>query len=160
MKKFYKENRVFVILMGIVVICIAIILLLAANYVFKSNTGDKYGNRLDGIKDVLIEKNQKEEMATQIKEIKKVKDAKVNVHGKIINFLVTFEKDATIDDMKSVGVKSLDFFEEEYRNYYDIEFLFTRDIETKEGEENEDIKSIIGYIKAGATTISWSNNTK
>lgn len=161
MKKFYKENRVFVILMGIVVICIAIILILAAKYVFKSNKGDKYGNRLDGIQDVLVENKQKDDMSNKIKEEKKVNSASVNVHGKIINFVVTFDKDATIDEMKSVAVKCLEFFSEEYRNYYDIQFLFTRNIEVKEGEEeNNDVKSIIGYIKAGATTISWSNNTK
>lgn len=161
MKKFYKENRVFVILMGIVVICLIIILFMSAKYIIKSNAGDKYGNRLDGIKDVLVENNQKDEMIKQIKEIKNIKEASINVHGKIINFVVKFDKDATIDNMKSVAVKTLDFFTEEYRNYYDMQYLFSREVETKEGEdENNDVSTIIGYIKAGATTISWSNNAK
>ena len=162
MKKFYRENRVFVILMGIVAICVIIMVALLAKYIISSNTGNKYGNRLDGIEDVKIEEKSKTEMSDKIKENDKVEDAKVIVNGKIINFIIKFKKDTSIEDMKSEAVKSLEFFEEEYRNFYDIEFLLQREVEEVEedSEEEQDQSAVIGYIKAGATTISWSNNSK
>ena len=156
MKRFYKENRVFVILMAVVVVCVAIIIFLLAKYVINSNTGDNYGNRLDGIQDVIIEKDKKDEMAKNLEEIEKVKDVVINIHGKIINFNIDFDNDTTVDDAKSIAIKCLDFFEEEYKNFYDIQFLFKK----SESDDEEDKFPIIGYIKAGATTISWSNNAK
>lgn len=164
MKKFYNDNRVFVILMGIVIICVAIMLFLLGKYVVSSNTGDKYGNRLDGIEDVIIEEKQKEDIASALKENESVTSAKVIVHGKIINFVIKFVKDTKIDEMQSIAIKSLDSFEEEYKNYYDMQFLLEREVdeveESEDEEVEEEISAIIGYIKAGATTISWSNNAK
>ena len=157
MKRFYRENRVFVILMAVVVICAAIMIFLLAKYVMHSNNGNKYGNRLDGIKDVIITSDKKSEMIASLEEESKINSVQVNVHGKIVNFIIDFKKDATIDDAKSIAIKCLDFFEEEYRNFYDLQFLCQKS-ELESGEKDK--FPIIGYIKAGATTISWSNNAK
>ena len=158
MKRFYRENRVFVILMAIVFACAAIIIFLLAKYVINSNTGNKYGNRLDGIKDVIVSEDLKDEMITTLTTESKVNSVTINVHGKIVNFVIDFKKETTMDEAKSIAIKCLDFFEEEYRNFYDIQFLFKKS--ELENEEEKDKFPIIGYIKAGATTISWSNNTK
>jgi len=157
MKQFYKQNRVFVILMGIVLVCLAIMLTILAKYVIKSNTNDTYGNRLDGIKDVVIKDSKINEMEQAINEMEKVQSVTVNVHGKIVYFNVDFETNATIDEAEAVAVKCLDFFEEDYKNFYDMQFLFTKST----SEESEEVFPILGSLKAGATTgISWSNNTK
>ncbi len=156
MKKFYKENRIFVILMGIVLVCVAIMLIMAAKYVIKSNTNNTYGNRLDGIKDVEIDKKMKSEMKKSIKDMTKVSSVTINIHGKIIYFDIDFIKDATVDEAKGVAVKCMELLEEEYKNFYDMQFLFTK----SEKSDEEDKFPIIGYMKAGATTISWSNNAK
>ncbi len=155
MKKFYKENRIFVFLMGIVLVCIAIMLIMATKYVIKSNTNNTYGNRLDGISDVKIDNKMIKEMETSIKEMTKVDSVKINIHGKIVYFDVNFKDDATVDESKGVAVKCRELLKEEYRNFYDMQFLFT-----KSNSKEEDNFPIIGYIKAGATTISWSNNAK
>ncbi len=156
MKKFYKENRVFVILMGIALVCIAIIIGLFASYVVKSTTNDKYGNRLDGIKDVQITDERISEMESTILEKPKVQDVKIRLHGKIIYFTIDFENEATIEEAQNVSISCLEFFEENYANYYDLQFLITK----SKLEESVVNFPIIGYKKAGATTISWSNNAK
>lgn len=161
MKSFYKKNRVFIILMAIVFICAAIIIFLLAKYVINSNTGNKYGNRLDGIQDIVIEKDKKDEMKTTLEKEEIVNSVTITVHGKIVNFLIDFKKDATVDQAKSISVKCLDFFEEEYRNFYDLQFLCQKsELKEQKEEDEKDNFPIIGYIKAGATTISWSNNAK
>lgn len=160
MKSFYRKNRVFVVLMAIVVVCSAIIVFLLAKYVINSNTGNKYGNRLDGIQDVVIGTTKKSEMKEALEKESAVKSATINVHGKIINFVIDFEDATTVDAVKSIAIKCLDFFEEEYRNFYDLQFLCQKSGIKSDDEESKDKFPIIGYIKAGATTISWSNNAK
>lgn len=155
MKKFYKENRVFVILMGIALVCIAIIVALMAGYVLKSTTGNKYGNRLDGISDVLIEDDRKDEMEAKVLEMTKVQDVKINIHGKIINFNIEFQDDTTVGEAQNVAIGCLAFFEENELNYYDLQFLAT-----KSGDNSEVTFPMLGYRKAQAATISWSNNSK
>lgn len=156
MKKFYKENRIFVILMGVALVCIAIIVAMMAGYVLKSTKGDKYGNRLDGINDVLIEDSKVTEMEEAILEKPKVKDVTINIHGKTVNFNLDFENEATLEEVKNVSIGCFEFFEENYLNYYDLQFLVTKSA----NEESNSNYPIIGYRKAGAATITWSNNAK
>lgn len=156
MKKFYKENRVFVILMGIALVCIAVILVMAVSYIIGSATKDSYGNRLDGIKDVDIADKKLAEMETAVSEMEKVQKADINVHGKIVNFNIDFTNETAVADAQNLAISCLDFFKEDYINYYDIQFLFTKSA----SEESEEVFPIIGYKKAGAETITWSNNAK
>ncbi len=156
MKKFYKENRVFVILMGIALVCIAIIIVIFSVYVINSTTKDKYGNRLDGIEDVKIEETKISEMEDGILEMNKVQDVIINIHGKIINFTIDFVNDATLEETQNAAISCLEFFTEEYLNYYDMQFLVTK----SNLEESTSDYPIIGYRKAGATNISWSRNSK
>lgn len=162
MKKFYKENRVFVILMGIALVCIAIIAWMFVSYVVHSSTSNKYGNRLDGIKDVEIKDEKITEMETSILEMNKVQDVKINLHGKLLNFNISFEKEATVEEAQNVSISCMEFFEEDYLNFYDLQFLVTipeGKAATEDEEEPKDLV-IIGYRKAGMTTITWSNNAK
>lgn len=164
MKKFYKENRVFCILMIVVLVCFFIILGLGLSYILKSSDTNVYGNRLDGISDVKITKKMKTNMEASVKEFEKISDVTVNVHGKIVYFDITFTDEASIDDAKNTSIKCLELFEEEYLNYYDIQFLIVNDRylaeknNKDESTESDNIFPIMGYRKAGATTIAWSHN--
>lgn len=156
MKKFYKENRVFVILMGIALVCIAIIVGLLANYVVKSSTNDMYGNRLDGIKDVEITNQKVTEMQESILKMAKVQDVVINIHGKIVNFNIDFSNDATLEEVKNTSISCLDLLEEGHKNFYDLQFIITQ----SKNDDSDSSFPILGYMKAGRTTISWSNNAK
>lgn len=156
MKKFYKENRVFVILMGIALVCIAIIIGIFAGYVIKSSSNDKYGNRLDGIKDVEITDNKLAEMKEKILGMAKVQDIIINLHGKIVNFNIDFSNEATLEEVKNTAISCLELLEEDYHNFYDLQFLITQ----SKNENSDSIYPVLGYKKAGYTTISWSNNAK
>ncbi len=156
MKKFYKENRVFVILMGIALVCIAIIIFMLATYVLNSTKNDKYGNRLDGISDVEVKADKVTEMEEAILEMPKVEDVTINIHGKIINFNVYLESDANVEEAQNIGISSLEFFDEDYLNFYDLQFLISK----KDPQESESNFPVLGYRKGGTTQISWSNNSK
>lgn len=156
MKKFYKENRVFVILMGVALVCIAIIVAIFAMYIINSSTTDKYGNRLDGIEDVKISSEKIGEMEEGVLAMAKVQDVSINVDGKTVKFIIDFDADATIVERQNAAISCLDFFEENYLNFYDLQFMITKS--TVEESSSDDI--IFGARKSGASTITWSNNTK
>lgn len=172
LKKFYKENRVFVILMGIALVCISIIIAMMASYVVNSSTRDKYGNRLDGISDVAISDKKVTEMENAVLEMERVQDVVVNIHGKIVNFNIDFQEDVKVDEVQNAAIKCVDFFDEDYLNYYDLQFLITsngldqnkNDESTSSSDDDEkdevDPFPMIGYRKAGAANITWSNNSK
>ena len=85
MKKFYEENRVFSILMLIVIACLILIACLGVGYVLKSRNTSVYGNRLDGIGDVKVSDKMINHLKGQVKEMAKVSGVEINVHGKIGN---------------------------------------------------------------------------
>lgn len=160
MKKFYKENRVFTILMIVAFLCIATMATMSIVYVINSRNKDIYGNRLDGIKDVAIDKKMKKELEKDIMGLDKVKDAVINVHGKIINISIDFELEATFDTVKNTSIKALELIEDNYKNYYDIQFLITKsDLKDDEKESNTNYP-MLGYMKGGASVITWSNNAE
>lgn len=156
MKKFYRENRVFVILMGVALICIAIIIGMMASYIIKSSGSNTYGNRLDGIKDVPIDDNKKGDMEESLLAMEKVSDAVVNVHGKIVYFDIDVLNDTTVGDAQNICITALEYFEENYLNFYDIQFIVT----AQDAEESDTTYPIMGYRKAGSSAITWSNNIK
>lgn len=156
MKKFYKENRVFVILMGVALVCIAIIVAMLAGYVVKSTTGNKYGSRLDGISDVEIDDQKQSDLEAKVLEMNKVEDVKIIIHGKTINFNIDFQADTTIAEAQSIAPECLKLFDEDYLNFYDIQFIYTK----KSKEESLREFPAFGYRKAQASAISWSVNTQ
>lgn len=156
MKKFYKENRVFVILMGVALVCIAIIVAIFAIYIVNSSTTDKYGNRLDGIDDVKMSSEKVGEMEEGILAMAKVQDVSINIDGKTVKFIIDFENDATLEERQNVAISCLDFFEENYLNFYDLQFMITKS--AVEESSSDDV--IFGARKSGASTITWSNNAK
>ena len=163
MKKFYEENRVFSILMIIVLVCLLIIAGLGVRYIFNSNTKSVYGNRLDGIGDVKIDKDMKETMTSKVKEMEKVDNVVINIHGKIVYFDITFNDEITVEEAKNTAIKCLELFEEDYVNYYDIQFLmvneeFVKNQSAESTAEKTNIFPIMGYKKAGEANISWSHN--
>lgn len=160
MKQFYKENRVFSILMLIVLGCIVLTIIMILWYLASSTSKSVYGNRLDGIGDVKIDSSMNKDLVSKVKEMDKISDAKVNVHGKIVYFDIVLTDDASVGDAKNTAIKCLELFEEDYLNFYDIQFLMTNDKYQNNSEQSteDNIFPILGYRKAGATTITWSHN--
>ena len=129
-KKFYKNNRIYCILMGISIFCLALIAVLGIVYFVNQTKNDKYGDRLNG-----IEKNEL------------VEKASISVKGKIVYITVTL-KDGKRQDAEGIAVKSLSGLTEDEKAFYDVSFAFTK---------NEDETfPILGYKKSDATIISWS----
>ena len=152
LKQLYKENRVFTILMGISLLCFLIVITMFVVYLVSSTSKSKYGNRLDGISDVKIDKSQLTDLQNEVQEKGEVDTAKINVHGKIIYFTLTVNDDVSMATAKQVANDCFKLFEDDYLNYYDFHFILKKD--------TKDVKNFpaLGYRKAGAKQISWSHN--
>lgn len=148
LKKFYNNNRIYCILMGISIFCIAIIAVLFIVYFVNQTKNDKYGDRLNGIDSVLISDEHKNEIIDAIKTSELVDSARVSVKGKIIYITIGL-KDGKVSDAETLAVKSLASLSEDEKNFYDINFSFTKD--------EDETFPLLGYKKSDATIISWSN---
>lgn len=148
-KKFYQNNRIFCILMGISALCLAGILSFFVLYFVNQTKNDSYGNRLNGIETVKITKASIDEISSKMKEEKQVDNVIINVKGKIL-YITTTLKEGKYEEAQAIAIKSLNYINEEAKDFYDINFIFDL-IDNKES-----IFPIMGYKKSDASTISWT----
>ena len=83
-KKFYKNNRIYCILMGVSIFCLALIAVLGIVYFVNQTKNDKYGDRLNGIESVQITDDHINEMVSEIEKNELVEKASISVKGKIV----------------------------------------------------------------------------
>ena len=137
----------------IIIACVGISAALLLKYFYFGNGGSKYGDRLDGIEAVAITDDKKNSVVEDIKQRKNVKDAKIEVSGKIIYIRIAFEAGADLDTSKSIAVKSLEQFSEEEKKFYDVHFtLVSEKTDTNEGF------TIMGAKNVNGTNLIWNNN--
>lgn len=154
-KKFYKEHRVFTILMAIVIVCIVLIATVLIQCFYVGNGSDKYGNRLEGIENYKIETSKQTDYEKKLTSNEKVKSADLTITGKIIYINIQFETNVDLVEAESIALKSLENFTEEEQKFYDFNITL---------KQNSTDKSD-GFIISGAKNkngsgLIWNNNRK
>lgn len=154
-KNFCKSNRVFVVLMAVVLICIIISGLSLINYFYGGKKSDNYGSRLEGIEEVEITEERKEDVENKLTEDEQIKKAEIIVTGKIIYIKMEFDPNVSLVEAEGKASVVLDEFNEEEKSFYDFQFTLKQD-KTEESE---------GFVIAGAknvngTNIMWTNNNE
>lgn len=137
----------------IIIACVGISAALLLKYFYYGNGGSKYGDRLDGIELVTISDDKKNSVVEDIKQRKNVKDAKVEVSGKIIYIRIAFNAGADLDTSKAIAVKTLEQFSDEEKAFYDIHFTLV-----SEKNEVSDGFTIMGSKNVNGTNLIWGNN--
>ncbi len=119
-------------------------------YLYPDDKLTVYGNRLDGIDKVKITDEKKNEIIKMIKEKTGIKDAKINIQGKIINVSITAsEKENTKEEMQKLCTEILLKFSSEEIKFYDFQFFI----------KNEDLNyNMIGYKNKISEEISYSDD--
>lgn len=153
MKKYLKENRTLFILMIVAIVCIVISVILLFKYFYFGNGGSNYGDRLEGIENVRISDDKRNEVANKIQENSLVESATVNVTGKRIDIRMVFTEKASLVDAQGVALKSLDNFSDEEKGFYDFEFTLK-----KEATEKSDPFLIMGAKNVNGSNLVWNNN--
>ena len=151
LKSFYKNNRVYSILMIISIICIVAILVGVVLYFLGQTSKDKYGNRLEGIEKVEIKESKLNDIEKKITENELVKSTDAIIRGKLVYITITLNT-GTHADTESIAQSSLELFSEEEKAFYDIQYI----VDNKD-EKIEENFPVMGYIKAGNSVIKWTN---
>lgn len=150
LKGFYKNNRVYVILMVVSIVCILSVLIGVVLYFVGQSSKDPYGNRLEGIETVELSEDRLTELENVIKENELVSKVNANIQGKIIYIVVTLS-DGTPTDSENISVKAMEKLSEEEKAFYDIQFIFN-----STSDKDDNVFPIMGYKKSSNTAISWT----
>ena len=151
LKSFYKNNRVYSILMIISIICIVAILVGVVLYFLGQTSKDKYGNRLEGIEKIEIKESKLNDIEKKITENELVKSTDAVIRGKLVYITITLNT-GTHADAESIAQSSLELFSEEEKAFYDIQYI----VDNKDDKIEENFP-VMGYIKAGNSVIKWTN---
>lgn len=151
-KKLFK-NKKFVVKFSLAAICLICVIMLLL--ILSPNAGKSvYGNRLKGIKDIKFTSSDKNKVTSSLKENEKVTDAKMNVHGKIINVIFNVEKDTSMDDSKAMAASAINNLSEDVKGFYDIEVIITKKDEEKDENGNKSFP-IMGYKNSSSEGLVW-----
>lgn len=152
MNKILKDNKYTMI--GIVIfIGIVIIVGVCYKLLFSGNGSPLYGNRLDGIKEVEITKDQKNKLVETLKKETIVSSANVNTTGKIYNVHIVVKENTKLADSKKLTKIITDNITKEQKAFYDVQVFF--DIE---GEEVNDYPTI-GYLAKTKNDFKYTSAT-
>jgi len=124
--KSFIINHKYLMLSLLLFIIVVIIMTIALKDLLFSNKGGTYGNRLDGISDVVISEDLKTQVIENIMESEKAESVKIDIYGKNIYITIDFKTDVSLDDAKVVAVKSLSVFNEKEQAYYDFQYILTQ----------------------------------
>lgn len=151
--EFFKTHRVFTMLMAIVLVCVIIICTVLIQCFYVGNGSDKYGERLEGISNYEISDSRLSDYQNNTAANEKVKSAQIRLQGKIIYITLQMEEAATLEEAKSIALKSLESFSQEEMGFYDISVTMK-----KNSSANSDGFIISGYKNKKTATIVWNNN--
>ncbi len=148
MKKLWRENRVLMLLLSILLICFIAIVCVAITFFYSKNVSN-YGSRLDDIDKHPITEKFKNEYEDAVYENDGVAKVKINTKGRVIYVHIKFEDEVSLEDAKSIAYNSLELFDEDILSYYDINFAVKNSEFLVYGAKN----SITDHV-------SWNNNTE
>lgn len=143
-RKFYRNNRIYSILMIISMFCILLMGTCVIVYFVNQMNKSPYGDRLDKIEEHDLGKSLKE-LENYYKDQGVVSDVNVRLQGKTIMITGVLSEDVIVDELQNVSTSGLEIISEDNRSYYEMQLMFKVD----------DVTSIAGSKNANATVITW-----
>lgn len=153
-KSLWVENRVLFVLFLIIVVCGCIILGVFAKYFFGSSTSS-YGDRLEGIEEVPVSDEVKQNFITSMTEDELISDAIISTSGKIVYITLTFKEGVSLVEAESKALASLMAFEQNLLDFYDFHYTLKSN-----ATENSDGFLIMGAKNVNGSGLVWNNNTE
>ena len=147
MNEFLKEHKKGVII-GICALFALLIILFTIYFVMPSFSTNKYGNRLDKESKYRITNSKIDEIKSTIKEEEGVTKVKYHKEGRILNFIIEFDKGYNLDSAKTIGAKVVENLSDKTKKYYDVQIFLN---------SNSDGFPTIGYKSKGDSELKWGN---
>lgn len=139
-----------VVILSLVLFIIMLILFIS---MFFGGSSSKYGNRLDGIKEVKIDNNRLDGLNAKIEEYEEVEKCSSRIQGKIVYININFAESSKLDKAKEIAESALEEFSEDEISYYDFSFFLVQESEEEDGGfvvtgNKHPNKDNIGWIKS------------
>ena len=146
-KEWAKNNKglAIVILLSLVLL---IVLIIMSIQLFIGGSSSKYGNRLDGIKDVKIADDTCKGVKEEVEETGEVESIDIRLQGKIVYTTIVLKSETSTDKAKEIASATLDNYSEKELKYYDFSFFLKWN--TEDGET-----VITGNKHHSLDEISW-----
>lgn len=138
------------------VIIIFIVIIIVMNYLFGLffiNSGKpEYGNRLEGIENVELTKNDITNLQDLIKKNSNVQNVNINISGRTLDIVIHVSDKLSLKDAKKIGNISLEGLSDKQIDYYSVQVFIKKDSK----EQNN--FPIIGYKQRGTKVLVWSKD--
>lgn len=147
-KKHKKESIILITFSAIILICLITFLVM-----WFGVNGNKYGNRLDGIKAVPLSDSYLKDISDKLGKKSIVSKTTIDVEGRLVNLIITIKNGTAEADAKALSKIVKDNFTKDELAFYDIQ-IFVVD----SGSDKESLYPIIGYKHKTSDDFVWSNN--
>ena len=137
-----RNNKVLLVLLGILLVCIIAIGILFYKFFYAGAGGTKYGNRLNGIENYPL--------SSLYSDNSKVGTVKVNTEGRVIYVDIDFKESLKVNEAKSLAEKALEKIGENNLTYYDVHFILTYS-----GEEENENFPLFGAKSSNSLKVVW-----
>ena len=145
-----RNNKVLLVLLGILLVCIIAIGILFYKFFYAGAGGSKYGNRLNGIENYPLSSNLQDEIKSLYSDNSKVGTIKVNTEGRVIYIDIDFNETLKVSEAESLAEKSLEKIGENNLTYYDVHFILTYS-----GEEENENFPVFGAKSSNSLKVVW-----
>lgn len=150
MKKIFnwikKNTGLFIVLILTLILMIFIAVIFVKLLV--GNSSGSYGNRLDGINDVIISDETYDGVEKEIMDTGLVESVSTRLQGKIVYTTIVLKGDTSTDKAKEIASNTLDNYTEGQLGFYDFAYFLKW-----EGEEADTV--ITGNKHHELDTIAW-----
>lgn len=145
-----RNNKVLLVLLGILLVCIIAIGILFYKFFYAGAGGSKYGNRLNGIENYPLSSNLQDEIKSLYSDNSKVGTIKVNTEGRVIYIDIDFKETLKVSEAESLAEKALEKIGENNLIYYDVHFILTYS-----GEEENENFPVFGAKSSNSLKVVW-----
>ncbi len=151
-KNFYKNHRVFIILMAIALVCFVVIGTILIKCFYVNGDNDKYGNRLENIDNYRLEESRLKEIELKLSADEKIDNVSILLTGRIVYVHINASATGDLETCQGVAIKLLEEFSEEEKGYYDFQFTIK-----KEKTETSDAILVSGAHNKKGNGLVWNN---
>lgn len=119
---FIKRNKILITILTLIFI---ITILLVIYFCIYQKNSNKYGNRLNGIENVLISDNKISNIKEKILSNNNCNSITYKLDGKIIKFFIDVNPETDELTLESIFNSILDGFSDSEKSFYDFEIFVT-----------------------------------
>ena len=143
--KWMRRNTGLVIVLLLTLVLLGFITVIFIKLLMGNSSG-KYGNRLDGINEVVISDETYDSVKEEVMATEKAVEITTRLQGKIVYITIVLNNDISISDAKGIASDTLDNFTEEELGFYDFSFFLKWESEEGDtvvtGNKHHDLESI------------------